>query len=58
MCYRLLIVLLIAPFLLFTRLAGFYVTLNAVMFALYTLASVLCVGLACGLWWLGSAEEL
>ena len=56
MRYRLSILLLSAPFLLFTRLAGFYTTPNAVWFAVYLLGSALCVIAAIALWCL-SVEE-
>ena len=55
--YRLAILLLSAPFVVFTRLAGFYMTPDAVWFTVYALLSLLCVITAVGLWWLGSAEE-
>ena len=57
MLYRLSILLLSAPFLLFVRLAGFYASPDAVWFAVYLLGSLLCVIAAIALWCLGSVEE-
>ena len=56
MLYRISILLLSAPFLLFVRLAGFYASPDAVWFAVYVLLSVLCVVTAIALWCL-SVEE-
>ena len=53
---RLCILLLVAPFLLFTKVAGLYVTPDAVWFAVYLLGSLLCVIVAIALWCL-SVEE-
>ena len=56
MLYRISILLLSAPFLLFVRLAGFYASPDAVWFAVYLLGSLLCVIAAIALWCL-SVEE-
>ena len=57
MWYRLAIPLLIPPFLLFMEMAGWYKSIEAMLFTLYVLLSLMCMVMASGMWWLGSAEE-